>query len=571
VRGVLRVALAVLFTLSLSGADFAVTNTNADGEGSLAEAVRLANGKPGSRVLFGLEGTPPFEIEIGEPLRVHARTHIKGESQPGYVGTPLITIVNRTASPAIEVTASSSSITSLGFLLAEGGAIHTSGRDMRIYSNTIARLGAPHANEQAAIRVTGSDSLIAGNRVAFGTCIAVENGRNNWIYVNELEGCYATALALTSAPDNSMFENIITAPAVSGSAAITVDAASNANYIARHRIDGFAGGIDVRGNSSYIDSNEITDASAFGIRVDGGDRNRLTENMLAATSAIVLENGGNHGLRAPRLHHVVVDGDKTIVTGNLNGPSFYQIELYVSDECGTQRRFVGNGATEDLNFTFTIPAITPGSRVSAIAIDHSAEHDTFADTSPFSNCVTASGTPSVPPPVITSVTKEGWIGDFVTLNGTGIHPNARIFFGSVEGRFDRYSVTPRARVPEGSGRVDVTVRNPDGREAVVRGAFTYKAPCWVYVNRNLTNVSIEHGQSATLTVVASTKAGPLTYQWYRGRYPDPSAPIAGETSASITVTPSATTQYYVRIENACGKHSFSSATVSLPRRRAAAH
>jgi fibronectin type 3 domain-containing protein len=60
------------------------------------------------------------------------------------------------------------------------------------------------------------------------------------------------------------------------------------------------------------------------------------------------------------------------------------------------------------------------------------------------------------------------------------------------------------------------------------------------------STTITSGSSATLSVSA-TGTAPLSYQWFAG-----TAPITGATASSVTVSPTATTSYYVRVTNSCG-------------------
>jgi N-acetylmuramoyl-L-alanine amidase-like protein/Ig-like domain-containing protein len=74
------------------------------------------------------------------------------------------------------------------------------------------------------------------------------------------------------------------------------------------------------------------------------------------------------------------------------------------------------------------------------------------------------------------------------------------------------------------------------------------------------------GESATLTVSARG-SDPLTFQWFAGQ-----TPIDSATSATLTITPKATTSYWVRVSNACGTADSGEVTVSVEsrvRRRAA--
>jgi hypothetical protein len=67
------------------------------------------------------------------------------------------------------------------------------------------------------------------------------------------------------------------------------------------------------------------------------------------------------------------------------------------------------------------------------------------------------------------------------------------------------------------------------------------------------------GQSTTLSVGA-TQA--VSYQWYQGTSPSGTA-ISGATGATLTVAPSSTTNYWVRVTNGCGTADSVTATVCV--------
>jgi hypothetical protein len=73
---------------------------------------------------------------------------------------------------------------------------------------------------------------------------------------------------------------------------------------------------------------------------------------------------------------------------------------------------------------------------------------------------------------------------------------------------------------------------------------------------------ILNGNSAQLSVAASGTA-PLSYQWFTGASGDASTPVISGTGATIVVTPSITTSYWVRITGACGPVANSNAAVVM--------
>jgi hypothetical protein len=62
--------------------------------------------------------------------------------------------------------------------------------------------------------------------------------------------------------------------------------------------------------------------------------------------------------------------------------------------------------------------------------------------------------------------------------------------------------------------------------------------------------SIAFGASANLSVTASGSS-PFTYQWYIGSSGDASNPIPGATNSTVTVSPTVTTSYWVKVSNSC--------------------
>jgi hypothetical protein len=76
------------------------------------------------------------------------------------------------------------------------------------------------------------------------------------------------------------------------------------------------------------------------------------------------------------------------------------------------------------------------------------------------------------------------------------------------------------------------------------------------------SATITSGGSVTLSVSA-TGTATLAYQWYTGTASNTSSPIPGGTGSSITVSPTSTTNYWVRVSNGCGTADSGTATVTV--------
>ena len=73
--------------------------------------------------------------------------------------------------------------------------------------------------------------------------------------------------------------------------------------------------------------------------------------------------------------------------------------------------------------------------------------------------------------------------------------------------------------------------------------------------------TITSGQSATLTT--ATTGGVTGYQWYIGNSGDTSNQITGATSSSTNVSPSVTTNYWVKVTGQCGTFNSPATTVTV--------
>jgi len=563
----------VLFSvaISLNAATFTVTNTNSSGPGSLRQAMLDAQYSAKAKIIFDLAGNPPFAIDVDEPLPVMYRSvTIDGLSQPGVSGAPLIALVNRTSFPAIDLRGGDSQVDMLRFVLTRGDGIVSRADGDLIFGNVFERLGEPSPDEQAAIRLSGSGASVGVNRIGFGTCILVEGGFNNWISENTFDGCYANAIALHAGQHSSInSHNVIRGPLVDGNPAITIDAPAFDTYIGESVIEHAYGGIDVRGSTSYIQSNFIHDMAGYAIRIDGGRSNRFRRNMLWNTgSDVVLINDGNQSLQPPNLSEVTVTPFATTIKGSLRTTAGgdQTFEFFQSDTCdaSSPRVLVGIGSNRGTNpFSLTIAPVTPGAFLTAIATDPGS------DSSGFSVCAKVQGSLSMSAPVITSITPAHGHRQQIVIRGANFAENMRVFFGGIPTTIDYFQsdeigATPQDDLP--SSDVDLVLRNPDGQEA--RTTFHFDEPCNLWVNRPPQTVAAHGDDPATFTVVASSSSMPISYQWYHGPILDRSHPIDGATSASLVTRPSLGMEYWVELKSSCALSYVSTKFINVPRRAA---
>jgi hypothetical protein len=79
--------------------------------------------------------------------------------------------------------------------------------------------------------------------------------------------------------------------------------------------------------------------------------------------------------------------------------------------------------------------------------------------------------------------------------------------------------------------------------------------CKPTISASPAGTTIAAGSAATLSVTTTPIAG-QTFQWYVGAAGTTTSPVAGATSASLTVSPTATTSYWVRVKGTCVPDAF---------------
>jgi len=168
---------AVTATATITGSTVIVTNTNDSGAGSLRQALLDANGSVCTatcNVQFAIgSGAQTIALSSGLPS-VSVPIVIDGATQPGYSGTPLISIdvFNDTgASPGLNLTGSNSTVRGLTILHAHNAGIVVGGSTG---GNTIQSC-VVKGNDTDGIRVTSANNTIGGATAPLGNVI-FQNG-----------------------------------------------------------------------------------------------------------------------------------------------------------------------------------------------------------------------------------------------------------------------------------------------------------------------------------------------------------------------------------------------------------
>jgi uncharacterized cupredoxin-like copper-binding protein len=108
----------------------------------------------------------------------------------------------------------------------------------------------------------------------------------------------------------------------------------------------------------------------------------------------------------------------------------------------------------------------------------------------------------------------------------------------------------------------VQVSNQHGAVASNTATVTVNPACVPpQITAQPASTTIVAGQTAALSVTATGTS--LAYQWYQGSALGFATPIAGAKAATLSVSPSSTTSYFVRVSNACGSVDSSSAVVTV--------
>ena len=348
---------------------FMVTNTDASGAGSLADAVNQANTLAGYNVIkFNIAGSCPHRIVLSATLSIEGSTLIDGWTQPGNIkntddigwnAAPCVILdgngtIGTGVSPTPDIADGNLQIRGLAFEGFSTAMLLTFGRNHLIFGNQFGgRVGASGpilAGNDIAITVAGSvlGSVIGGNdepnrnligsSATAGVQIIGASANNNQV-VNNLIGLDKNAVGALpnldgvyiSSRNNSLSENRISRNTRDG--VVLSGSNSHDNTIARNVLGGsvVSGPFVLAGNGRMgvlIDN----DAHDNTIGPDNGIGNNGDSGVRVLTAA-----GGHNAIIANRINlngSPGIDLGANGVTANSLDPSFCDITLGCSANRG---------------------------------------------------------------------------------------------------------------------------------------------------------------------------------------------------------------------------------------------
>jgi hypothetical protein len=361
-------------------ANIVVTNTAAQGPGSLFQALTISNNTPGfDSITFNIPGrgvhaiTPPgggFPI-ISDPVSVDATT------QPGYAGQPLIAINSSPATGSASgliITAGGTTVRGLAVSGYGGQGIVLSGRGgdnlQANFLGTDPTGTKPLGNGQAGVAIVNSNNNTIG-----GTTAAARN----LISANFVAGVVIQGTSSGNLIEGNSIGTDIMGAQPLGNLGPGVRVGGSANTIG-----GFSPGA----------GNTIAFNNGSGIAVQAGALgNAILSNSVVAntTGGIALAPGANNNQAPPSLTSALLSPNGTTINGTLTGPpgTSFALQFFanvVADPSGfgqgqTQIGTVGvhTDAAGNAPFSVTFPTGVPvGQFISATATDPGGNTSQFS-------------------------------------------------------------------------------------------------------------------------------------------------------------------------------------------------
>ena len=380
-----------------------VNNTANAGAGSLRQAILAINDYSEAVEIHFDIGSGPVIIVVGSSLPVITKTVvIDGTTQPGYAGSPLITLRgNGAVAEGLHLSARNCTVRGLIFqnfatdgLVLDGGGGHVVQGN---FFGTDSTGALASGNGSAGIRIlnssanriggsgAGQGNLISGNGIGIHIEFALSSG-------NFVQGNFIGTTRTGADPLPNILAGVVLSSSASGNQ-IGGTAPGEGNRIAFNNGDGVRlSGTGTTGN--FITHNAIFVNGDLGINLQGGveDSFGVTANDLVGDA----DTGPNNLQNFPDITSISLASGSTIVRGTLKSKAatFYQIDLYRSgtrdsSPNGEGENYIGSATVGTLSdgiatFSLPVPGTYPYEWFSATATDRST-----SDTSEFSAVVQA--------------------------------------------------------------------------------------------------------------------------------------------------------------------------------------
>jgi len=362
---------------------FNVTTLSATGAGSLDQAITDANRNAGADVInFQVAGT--ITLTSGALPVVTDVVDIRGNSAPGYAGTPIVQVdFNNFGGLKFAAGSSGSAVRSMSLVDARDNGIAING-------------GGFHTIVGNYIGVNLDGTTAAGNR---GNGIQISNSGGNTIGGvaahdrNVISGNRKNGIALITASDNNIVGNYIGTDALG-----LIDLGNSGNGIlvsrasARNVIGGEATGGNDPTNGVFVkppQGNLISGNNADGVFINAkSTHNRLSGNFIGTDvtgnvalgnsyDGVAIRNANDNGLIGCN-----VTTDPFVFYNVISGNGANGVRITSSDRTTIQANFVGIGADNQS---------AVGNGLNGVVVEGTSTHTIMGGPIPLGNVVAANG------------------------------------------------------------------------------------------------------------------------------------------------------------------------------------
>ena len=563
----------VTATALVTGSTTLTVTSNANsGAGTLRQAISDAiNGgcTAPCTIAFALPGSPTIALNSALPA-ITVPIVIDGTTQPGYSGTPLVTIdgtLDTSNGAGVVLNGASGTVKGLAITGFHSDGIQllngASGAILQnvISGNTASGIYLAHQNTAPLISIKGN--RIGVNAAATATIgnggagIYVDDGVTNAIIggttladANVIGG---NAQGIRNAGAGSPL--VVTGNFIGTNATQTI-ALPNGLGI---QLESFTGA-NIVGGANAGEPNVIANNTGDGINVYSTS-NQLIDNSIYNNGGlgIHLQPNANNNQGAPSLASAVISSGNLVIVHNESASATTQsmrVDFYKADPLGQGKTFLftnciaGNNASSSSTTSASAVGVNPGDNIVALATAIDGAGCTLSaygdGTSQFSNVVTIGCTP--PSSTINAPASA-------CPNATGLGAN---IVSPTAGATYTWGIT-NGTITSGQGTTSITFSvgasgNAQLSVAVVNGSCSANGNAAVNITPSATPIVTANGPTtfcAGGSVILST-ASTGSYQWFNG-----ATPIA--TTQSINVTTSGS--YSVTVTN--GSCSATSAPTSV--------